>query len=161
MAKERLIFQLHWYSWMLTSLYECIIGIFMSLLSIGGLVVVLGHHFGWASATLLPKTMQWYEQILVILFGCFLGWVAIKAFLTSGMDLIFPAITYEGRVKKLERIYRPRFRVWIIDSGDKYWHIPIYDVPDNFRSMVDVGSQVRITYRRGTGWVTSLTVLKD
>ena len=161
MAEWTPILQLRWYSWIPIDLYESLIGVVMALFALAVGVIGFSSLLG-----IIPKetvhALSWYWMLLAIILAGALAWVALSATWTSTVDLLCPALAYQGR---LERIKREHVRgqlggyyVWTLESGEKKWSIPCTDVPDTFRQEVTIGRLFRLTYRQGTGLVTHLWV---
>ena len=151
------------FGWAAMDVYESLIGLVMGGLGVALAILGVGTAFG-----LLPEDWRlrdkypWYGMLGLSALAVLLGWIGLKSSITAAIDLMTPAKTFEGMVTGIDRQHRRGtrggFYVWVVSSDTHAWEIPTTDASTTFKADVAVGQRMKITYRRGTGLVTHLSV---
>jgi hypothetical protein len=170
MEEWKLVHRVRWYSWIPLSLYGSMVEVFMAIIGLAAVGGGVGFLLGIIPKGYIPELkdmspLEFYGGILVeLMFAAFIAWNGLRGMRAEILAMIFPALTYQGQLEQMAVEVRQTknsgYRVWALTAGDKKWDIPYLDVSDRyqFKRELTVGKQIRLKYRRGTGFVTHLWV---
>ena len=165
MSKEwLLIYQARRSSWLILGLFEIALGIFIAIISLGGLFAGLGLLFGFIPISMESATPAWKIYGSVALQLLFTAWLARNGLQDTWDNLraiIAHPQTFEGILEERTLEKRSGVRVnyfmWVLKLAGQSWEISKHDVERTFFSThLTVGRQIRIQYRQGTRQITHL-----
>lgn len=163
------------------SFFGALYGAFFCLIGSTAAIILTGNLLSLSGLRLLPSELDWHlaenlrgdpwgERVLSVLALLFVGavagafaWWGLKDLCANLLDMLRPAVTYQGYVKGIRVQTRKGrntdVRYWRLTAADKGWLIAYLDTnPYNFEREVTPGKEIRVRYLRGTEQVMSLWI---